>query len=137
MARMMAACGVLCSGCAAYLGRTGNPADRERGAAGWHRIYGLNEKPENMSCGGCQSPDEEVFHTCRACRARLCCRSKGFANCAECEVKTCPDLKKAQSGWDGVPEIAKTLSRDDFVLFAQPYLGHRRRLAAARARRHH
>ncbi len=135
MARIMAACGVLCSGCPAYLGRAGSPADRKRSTAAWHRIYGLIEKPESISCGGCTSSDGDVFYTCRPCRARLCCRSKGFASCAECDVETCPDLEKAQSVWDGVPEIAKSLCRDDFVLYAQPYLGHRRRLAAARARR--
>ncbi len=135
MARIMAACGVLCSGCAAYLGRIGAPADRERGADAWHRIYGFKEKPEHISCAGCLSSDEDVFHTSRTCRARLCCRSKGFGSCAECDVRNCPDLEKAQSLWDGVTEIAKSLSPDDFVLYAKPYCGHRRRLAAARARR--
>ena len=34
--------------------------------------------------------------------------------------------------WDQVPELAKGLSREDFVTYAQPYCDHRRRMAEAR-----
>jgi hypothetical protein len=47
----------------------------------------------------------------------------------------CALLAKAQAVWDGVPRIAKTLSPADREAYAKPYLGHRRRLAAARAGR--
>jgi hypothetical protein len=125
----------MCSDCPAYLGDVKGIEHQNRTVAAWQRIYGLVEPAENISCGGCLGPDEKVFHTSRTCKARLCCRSKGLASCAECSVKSCPDLEKAQSVWDGVPDIAKTLSRADFVAYAQPYCGHRRRLAAARAAR--
>jgi hypothetical protein len=125
----------MCSDCPAYLGDVKGIEHQNRTVAAWQRIYGLAEKAENISCGGCLGPDEKVFRTSRKCRARGCCRSKGFASCAECRVEPCPDLEKAQSVWDGVPDIAKTLSRADFVTYAQPYCGHRRRLAAARAAR--
>jgi hypothetical protein len=131
MNKMMSACGVLCSGCAAYFGHAKGVAHQERSAAAWRRIYGLNETIEHMSCGGCLAPDDRVFHTSRTCKARLCCRSKGFGSCAECPVEQCPDLEKAQSVWDGVPEIAKGLSRQDFIAYAQPYCDARRRLAEA------
>jgi EAL domain-containing protein (putative c-di-GMP-specific phosphodiesterase class I) len=48
-------------------------------------------------------------------------------------VERCPDLEEAQSLWDGVPDLAKALSREDFVTYAQPYCNHRQRLAEARA----
>ena len=132
MAKMMSACGVLCSDSPAYHGERKGAAHQKRTAAAWQRIYGLNETPENISCGGCLGPDDELFHTSLRCKARRCCLSKGFESCADCSVKDCADLEKAQSVWDGVPDLAKNLSRGDFVAYAQPYCNHRRRLAQVR-----
>ncbi len=132
MATMMSACGVLCSDCAAYLAKQKGVAHQKRTADAWLRIYGRAENVEDISCGGCLSPDDQVFHTSRTCKARRCCIAKGFGSCAECSVERCADLERAQSVWDGVPEIGKTLSRADFVNYAQPYCDPRGRLAAAR-----
>lgn len=132
MARMMSACGVLCSGCPAYLGADKGVAHQKRTVAAWRRIYGLNETIENIHCSGCLGPDHQLFHTSRGCKARRCCRAKGFATCAECPVERCRDLEMAQSVWDEVPAIAKTLSQEDFDNYAQPYCEHRRRLTEAR-----
>jgi len=135
MAKMMSACGVWCSDCPAYLGKTKGPADQRRTVDAWRRIYDLGEAPENISCGGCLGPDGELFHTSRNCKARLCCRRKEFNSCAECPKLSCADLEKAQSVWDDVPNLASTLSPADFARYARPYCGHRRRLATARAAR--
>ncbi len=132
MPRMMSACGVLCSDCPAYLGDAKGAGHQRCTAAAWLRIYGLKETPGDISCAGCLGPDDRLFHTSRTCRARRCCRGKGFAGCAECSVEACADLEKAQSVWDEVPDLAASLSRADFVAYARPYCGHRRRLAAAR-----
>ena len=132
MARMMSACGVLCSDCPAYLADVKGVAHQQRTAAAWNRIYGLNESAGSIACGGCLAPDDRVFHTCRACKARLCCQSKGFNTCAECPVEHCPDLENAQSLWDSLSDLATTLSREDFATYVEPYCNHRRRLAEAR-----
>ncbi|MBZ5553712.1 MAG: DUF3795 domain-containing protein [Acidobacteriia bacterium] len=132
MTRMMSACGVLCSDCPAYHGGARGVAHQKRTVAAWQRIYHLNETVENISCGGCLGPDEELFHTSRTCKARHCCRTKGFGTCAECDVKECADLEKAQSLWDVVPDLGRNLSREEFVTYAQPYCDHRRRLTEAR-----
>ncbi len=129
---MISACGVLCSECPAYLGDAKGRAHQKRTVEAWSRIYGLNEAIENISCGGCVGPDDLLFHTSRTCGARCCCRSKGFSTCAECSVESCVDLEKAQSIWDGVPVLAKALSPEDFITYAQPYCDHRRRLAETR-----
>lgn len=131
-AKMMSACGVLCSDCPAYHGDAKGVAHQKRTVAAWARIYKLNESIENIRCGGCLGPDEELFHTSRTCKARQCCGSKGFGTCAECSVEGCPDLEKAQLVWDQVPHLAKDLPRKDFVTYVQPYCDHRRRLAEAR-----
>lgn len=132
-ARMMSVCGVLCSECPAYHAGSKGLAYQQRTADAWRRIYGLIEPAENISCGGCLGPDDEVFHTCRACRARRCSRDKGFDSCAECPTRPCEDLEQAQSLWDGVPDLVSVLSASDFARYAQPYCGHRRRLDAVRA----
>lgn len=128
---MMSACGVLCSSCPAYRAETKGRRHQERTAAAWRRIYHLRETPENISCGGCLGPDEKLFHTSIRCKARRCCLDKGFTSCAACPATSCKDLQKAQSLWDGVPELKATLSPTDFATYARPYCGHRRRLAAA------
>ena len=138
MTKMMSVCGVICSECPAYLGAAKGAAHQRRTAEAWHRIYGLNEAPENISCGGCLGSDEDLFHTSGRCRARRCCLGTGLTSCAECAADSCEDLEKAQSVWDEVPEIGAKLSPADFVAYARAYCGHRERLAAARAdqRRH-
>lgn len=132
MARMMSACGVLCSSCPAFRGKTKGIEHQKRTAAAWKRIYRLKERPEDIHCGGCQGPEDQLFHTCRRCRAQRCCREKGLRSCAECAVKSCAILEKAQALWDGVPKLAERLSSDDFRIYAKPYCDHRERLERER-----
>jgi len=132
MTARMSACGVLCSECPAFLAhRAGDPAMRERVAAAWHELYGLDFGPDVIRCGGCFGPDDQLFHTSRRCAARRCCRSRGLASCAKCGDRPCADLEKAQSVWDGLEERAATLPRSVFREFVQPYCGARRRVPNA------
>ena len=128
----MSACGVMCSQCGAYLAAPKGPAYQQEVADAWRRIYGLDVEPGDISCGGCLGPDAQVFHTSVRCTARRCCLGRGFASCAECPEESCGRLERAQSVWDGVPEIGASLSPADFDRYAGPYCGHRERLAAAR-----
>ncbi|HTR22777.1 MAG TPA: DUF3795 domain-containing protein [Terriglobales bacterium] len=132
MRKQISACGVICSDCPAYRAAEKGIAHQKRTAEAWLRIYERKERYEDVSCGGCPSSDDEVFHTSRPCQARRCCISKRFASCAECPVENCVDLERAQSVWDGVSEIASTLSQPDFVSYAEPYLDPRGRLNKAR-----
>ncbi len=132
MNKVMSACGVFCSDCAAYKAASRGSADRQEAADAWKRIYGFQTEPEKMSCGGCLGSDDQVFHTSVRCTARRCCLSKGFHSCAECPEESCELLAKAQSNWDTVPGIGIKLSASDFEKYAQPYCGPRERLEAAR-----
>ncbi len=129
---MMSVCGVLCSECPAYHAKAKGRAHQKRTADAWYQIYGLRETAANISCGGCLGPDSQLFHSSHRCLARRCCRAKGFNTCAECSVKKCPLLEKAQSTWDEVPDLAAHLSAEDFAEYALPYCNHRDRLAQAR-----
>jgi hypothetical protein len=135
MKELMSACGVLCSGCAAFRGDRKGLEHQKRTVAAWRRIYGMNETAEHLACAGCLAPDDAVFHSSVRCKARNCCRAKGLSSCAECPEEDCVLLEKAQSVWDVVPRIAGTLSPADREAYAKPYLGHRERLKAARASR--
>ncbi len=132
---MMSVCGVMCSECPAFVA-SGDTEAQKRVAEAWHRIYDLKFTADQIQCGGCLGPDDELFHTQRKCTARACCRSKGFNTCAECPVTICELLEKAQMVWDTVPDLAETLSEEDFDVYAKPYCGHRVRLAVARAAYH-
>ncbi len=132
MEKLISACGVICSECAAFHGASRGIAYQSEAAATWGRIYGFQTEPEKMTCAGCLSSDNEVFHTSVTCAARRCCRSKGFSSCAECAEQSCELLAKAQSNWDAVPAIGATLSAPDFALYAQPYCGCRERIEEAR-----
>ncbi len=135
MPKMMSACGVWCSDCPAYRAAAKGIAHQRRTVRAWRRIYGLRVSIEDLSCGGCLGQDEALFHMSHSCSARKCCQRKGCRTCADCPKASCVDLERAQALWDGVPALASKLSRADFLTYAQPYCGHRRRLAAARARR--
>ncbi len=132
MNKIMSACGVICSDCAAYMAASRGYAFQKEAADAWRRIYGFQTEPMKMSCGGCLSSDDEVFHTSVRCTARRCCLSRGFNNCAECPEESCKLLAKAQSNWDTVPEIGSKLSASDFEKYAQPYCRYRERFEAAR-----
>jgi hypothetical protein len=136
MDELMSACGVLCSGCGAYRAVSKGQAYQQEVADAWRRIYGLDEKAANISCGGCLSPDDQVFHTSVRCTARRCCLDKGFKSCAECPDESCALLARAQSLWDSVSQIGATLSPIDFEKYARPYCCHRERLAAAQNKTH-
>ena len=131
MTRMMSACGVLCSGCPAFRDKD-NGIDQVETAAAWRRISGLKQKAEDISCGGCLGPDDQLFHTCGKCEARQCCREKGLRSCAECFVKSCALLEKAQAQWDGIPKLVQVVSRTDFAKYVKAYCNHRERLERAR-----
>lgn len=133
MSTMMSACGVLCSECPAFHAKDKGRAHQRRTADAWSEIYGLSEKPQNVNCAGCLGANSELFRTSLRCKARRCCLAKEFKSCAECRLKKCPRLEKAQSTWDAVPELVTHLSPEDFAAYAQPYCGHRERLARARA----
>jgi hypothetical protein len=135
MSEMMSACGVMCSQCPAYQASAKGVEHQRATVDAWHRIYGLNEAPEDISCGGCLGSDDDLFHASRGCAARRCCQGHGLSSCAECSDESCEDLERAQALWDEVPQIGAGLTGADFDMYARPYCGHRGRLAALRAAR--
>jgi hypothetical protein len=107
---MIAACGLVCSTCSACVaGRTADRELQEKTAAAWSAAYGIEVKPEDIICDGCQSAGPRLFSHCTVCDVRMCAHGKGYATCAECDeyndCKTingffgfCPEAKPVLDG---------------------------------------
>jgi hypothetical protein len=105
---MIAACGLSCTSCPAYVaGRTTDRPLQEKTAAEWSSAYGIEVKPEDVVCDGCQSTGPRLWSHCAVCNVRACARGKGYSTCAECgEYDGC----KAINGFFGsCPQARITL----------------------------
>jgi RecJ-like exonuclease len=94
---MIAACGLDCSSCPAYVNR--NTTDQEvleKVAAEWSDQLHQEIKPENVPCDGCQLVGEvRLSPYCYTCAIRACAHGKGYVTCAECgEYEACTTLQK-------------------------------------------
>lgn len=107
---MIAACGLDCSSCPAYLNRnTTDQAVLEAVAAEWSAQLHQEIKPENVPCDGCRLVGEaRLSPYCYTCAIRACAHGKGYATCAECGTsEACATLQKFLTE---VPSAALTLA---------------------------
>ncbi|MDA3814137.1 MAG: DUF3795 domain-containing protein [Candidatus Cloacimonetes bacterium] len=92
MEKIVAACGLVCSGCFAYKATLkDNNALRIKTAEFWSTIYGAEIKPDDINCNGCLMEGVKFNH-CLECEVRLCCVDKGYENCAHCPDYSCEKL---------------------------------------------
>lgn len=94
---MIAACGLDCSSCPAYLNRnTTDQAVLEAVAAEWSAQLHQEIKPENVPCDGCQLVGgARLSPYCCTCAVRACAHGKGYATCAECDkFDMCTTIQK-------------------------------------------
>lgn len=83
---MIAACGIVCTFCPAYVaGQTGDRELQEKTAAAWSARHGTEVKPEDVACDGCQSAGARLIPHCAVCEVRSCAHERGYATCAECD----------------------------------------------------
>lgn len=132
MSIQMSACGVVCSECGAFLaGKKADTAVQERVAAMWNKVYGLEVKPETVTCGGCLNTDAVAFVTCQDCFVRQCVLAKGIAHCGICDEYPCAELERVQRQFDGLEKLAEKMSEQEFAENVLPYCQARERIAAA------
>jgi hypothetical protein len=95
MEKMMAMCGLVCSGCPAFLA-TMHDSDEERRktAEEWSKAYGHEIKPEDINCFGCLSVGKQLLAHCGVCEIRVCGTGKKVENCAHCPDYACEKLLK-------------------------------------------
>ena len=87
MQEMIAYCGLVCTGCPAYLAtQKDDDEERRRVAELWTKQYGHEFTPEDINCDGCLSETGRLSgYTENICEIRRCARGKGVVNCAHCE----------------------------------------------------
>lgn len=97
MQEMIAYCGLVCTGCPAFIATQNNSdEERERVVEKWsseeHRL-----EVSDISCDGCLSVDKRLFKFCTDCEVRNCASTKDVSNCAHCDEFACSKLEKL---WD-------------------------------------
>lgn len=115
MDTMVAACGLICTKCPAYIA-TQKDDDQERAkvAEDWSK-WGDRLKPEDINCDGCIETEKRLFRFCTMCGVRKCAIDKGLENCAHCDDYSCQkldDLLKSMDALDAkknLDEIRKGL----------------------------
>jgi hypothetical protein len=93
MATLIAACGLDCAKCDAYIAtQTNDMAALAAIAEKWTKEYnapGLTA--ENVQCDGCMFEGRKIGH-CSECKIRLCAIERGVPNCAACPDFACEQL---------------------------------------------
>jgi hypothetical protein len=96
MAKMIAYCGIVCSGCEAYVATQANDqAALLRVRDRWRKEYNVPHMTvEDVTCDGCLVDGLKCSH-CSECDIRACGRSRGVINCAHCaDYATCAKLER-------------------------------------------
>lgn len=107
MEEIIAYCGIVCSGCPAYIAtQNDDDAKRRETAEIWSKNYNHDLKPEDINCDGCLTTTGRVIGYCNVCEVRKCGMERGVANCAYCEDYACDKLEKF---FQMVPENKTTL----------------------------
>lgn len=107
MKKMIAYCGIICSGCPAFLAtQKDDDNEKKKVAEMWSKQFNAEFKPEDINCDGCLLESGRLFNYCRVCEIRKCGQEKGVKNCAYCDDYVCETLNKFI---DNVPEAKTTL----------------------------
>lgn len=87
---MIANCGLVCTGCPAYIAaRTNDDSLRKKTAENWSKLFNADIRPAAINCDGCLSESKRLFAHCFECEIRKCCREKKVLNCALCPDFPC------------------------------------------------
>jgi len=91
-AKNIAACGICCSMCPAYLATIADSDEQRRKVAEkWTVEFKTEVKPESVNCLGCNS-EGPLFSHCSQCEIRKCAEEKNVPNCAHCNEFACSRL---------------------------------------------
>jgi len=94
MEKMIAYCGLTCTGCPAFLAtQQDDDSQRAQVAETWSREFGAQYRPEDINCDGCLSEDGRHIGAWDTCEIRTCAQERGVKNCAHCDGYACERLK--------------------------------------------
>lgn len=90
---IIAACGLDCGACPAYVATMSNDAEAlARLAEVWGKQFGFPPDAAKVRCHGCVATDGIQIGHCAECEMRLCAIAKGHGTCAECAGFPCDKL---------------------------------------------
>jgi hypothetical protein len=94
MSDMMAYCGLLCDECRILKATQAEDyEEKKRTAKKWSDQFGIEFKPEDVTCEGCKS--EVLSGWCeKICMVRPCAKERKVETCAHCDKYPCDMLKK-------------------------------------------
>ena len=95
MTKMIAACGLDCAGCDAYVAtQAGDLLALEGVVEKWTKEYNApGMTVENIQCDGCMAEGRKIGH-CAECKMRLCAIERGLPTCAACPDYACELLSE-------------------------------------------
>jgi hypothetical protein len=115
MKRMIACCGLVCTGCPAYLAtQADDRAALERVAAHWREAFNMPDiTADSVMCDGCLTHNGRLSGYCVQCKVRPCGIEQGVVNCAHCPDYACEKLEAffgiAPGARTTLDEIRRTL----------------------------
>lgn len=94
MQEMIAYCGLVCTGCPAYVATLQNSDTlRKQVVEKWSSDQ-YPMKIEDINCDGCLSNGKRLIKFCSQCEVRTCGIVKRVENCAHCDDYVCAKLEK-------------------------------------------
>ncbi len=107
MDKMIAFCGLICTGCPAFIAtQKDDDNERKKVAELWSKEFNEDIKPGDINCDGCLSENGRLFGYCNVCEIRSCALGRSVKNCAYCDDYACDKLVKF---FDMVPDAKSTL----------------------------
>jgi len=96
MEKIIAYCGLICTGCPAYIAtQADDDAARERVAALWRAEFNApGITAASINCDGCLGKTGRKFSHCLECEMRVCGMERGVENCAHCADYACEKLER-------------------------------------------
>ena len=94
MRELISYCGLDCEKCDARIATLNDDnALREKTAALWTEMNGVEITPQMINCNGCRTDGVKTPYCKDMCPIRKCAESKGFETCGDCsEQKSCPTV---------------------------------------------
>ena len=108
MNTLIAACGLDCARCEAYLAtQAKDAAAKEKILARWRVEYNSPDlPPAAVTCDGCLTPGGRAGGYCVQCGIRRCVQKRQLANCSVCSDYPCPILT---GFWKAAPQSRANL----------------------------
>ena len=97
MQEMIAYCGLVCTGCPAYIATQEDSDTLKKQVVDKWSSEEYPMKVEDINCDGCLSVGKRLIKFCNECEVRACGIQKKVQTCAHCDDYVCDKLEKLWS----------------------------------------